>query len=613
MTTSFKDYCAERDEASIIAIRREYRCYLPRSRAMKAIILSAFGVWVLIFGAGLSSAAPLETAVAPRSGSMDDTFTLEVTARGPITAERPGVPDSDDFSVQYLGPQSITEIFNGSVDQRTIFVFQLIPKREGALQTPAIAIEVAGQPIISEKVTISVSKDAAEAAPDPDLILRQSVSPLTAFVGQQLNYQLEFMTAVPVSETTLPDLTIESFRSEQLGEDTQSVKYERNREYRTISIRRALFPLTPGSMVIPERSLRLKKLQPPSLSRFPFGGLSPFDAPFSGGTRATSVTVRAAAIPLTILPLPPAPPKLVGWNGALPLVGATSISVTYDESPIEQGTSKTITVSVITEGSGASIKKGLLSPQPSFRVYEEPGATQTSAQQGKLVTQRTVRLTVVPLTAGTMELGALALSYFDPGTQSYQTATSRTITFQVIPPAGTTPVALPSPTSSTTNPTITDQSRHEPDLVEESLSAQLIRRVGLPLLAFGMVSFVGLAAVCLLWITRLRRLRSRGPERFTKRLREASDINLLNHVLETILCELLSPGAPPVGGEGLKALVRRTIQDGGLQFDVLTFLNHLEATRFAPPTYGPIDHTALVKTSSLLIERIASYLVTPRR
>lgn len=391
-----------------------------------------FLVFLLTEGA---IAAPLETTLTPQSGSLEDTFTLEVTARGPVTAERPLVSEDTDFAVQYVGPQSITQIFNGSVDRRTIFVFQLTPKRDGLLQTPSVAIEVAGQQMLSDQLTIPVTKDSPTPPPDPDLILRQTVSPLTAFIGQQLRYQLEFLTAAPVEGTTLPDLTIESFRSEQLGEDTQSLRYERGRQYRTISIQRALFPLTAGTTVIPERTLRLKKIEPVRLPGYPFGGGSPFNDPFFGSPKTKSVTVRAAEIPVTILPLPPAPSNLIGWHDGLPLVGATSFSVVYDDAPIEQGASKTLTVSITTEGSGASLKEGLLTAQPTYRVYEEPVEARTSVQGGKLVTQRIIRLTIVPLAAGPLHIGPLAISYFDPDTRSYQTASSRDIVLTVTPSA----------------------------------------------------------------------------------------------------------------------------------------------------------------------------------
>lgn len=610
MTRAFSQFRTLSSRCSVRTVRgevpRELLGLRPSHWFIRFIALFFFSILLATF----ARAAPLETVLSPQTGSLDDTFTLELTAHGPITAARPEVAKSDDFEVQYVGPQSITQIFNGSVEQRTIFVFQLTPKREGLLQTPRIVVEIEGQQIGSNQLTIPVTKDSPTPLPDPDLILRQTINPSTAFVGQQLRYQLEFMTASPVAETTLPDLTIESFRSELLGEDTQSLRYERGKQYRTISIQRALFPLTSGATVIPERTLRLRKIEPVRLPGFPFGGGSPFDDPFFGSTKAKSVTVRAAEIPVTVLPLPPVPAHLPGWNAGLPLVGATSVSLSYDDTPIEQGASKTIIVSITTEGSGASFKKGLLAPQPSYRVYEEPVEAKTSTQNVKLITQRLVRLSVVPLVTGTMQLGPLKISYFDPDTQSYQTATSRDITFTVMAPAGSTPAPFVSPTASPTQPTITEPQPNEPGLPEESLSSRFIRRVGLPLLVFGGVTLASLIALIILSVMRVRRIRSRRPERLKKEIANAADIHLLSHAVSAALCELLSPGAPVVEGEGLKSLVRRSLRDGGLQFEVLTFLDTLEAARFASPSLAHLDHRALSNSACLLVERISHYRIS---
>ena len=533
-----------------------------------------------------ATATPLETTLRPSSGTIEDTFLLTITIHNAQETGQPAIGNSDDFTAQYIGPQSAVQIVNGVVSRQTSFLFELSPKREGTLTTPKVVIEVGGSTLSSQQRNVTVGPEAESARSSDEIGLTQKIAPKGGYVGQQLRYALELLTALPITEVTPPDLTIDNFRVEAMPEEPPSIAMRNGTPTQSLIIRRALFPLTSGTLVIPERALRFKTIDQSMIGGLPFGLSGIFDDPFARMGRRRPEAVRASSLSVEISPLPTPPDYLPHWEPAAPLVGATNISVSYDDTSIKVGESKTITVSIMTEGAAPEMKRGLLESGTHYRVYQELVEARTSIQNDALVSHRTFSVTIVPTAGGVVEIPPLALGFFDPESKSYRTAQSRSISFSVI---GPTPVPTATGNLELPHSGINDKSLATPPSIpltdggnRTALSNPApSKQPSLPQLLFAIASLFGIGSLVALFVLRRRRNRALSFDLHLMPIRNAETLDHLQQAVASSLVQALATSTQSISGENLKALVRHRVSDGALQFELLDILDSLDNSRFS--------------------------------
>jgi hypothetical protein len=581
-----------------------------------------------ILFAPLVSAESLTTQVSPRAGTIDDTFTLTITVRGRGEPTISSTPDSPDFAIRFIGPQTAIQIINGVFQQETSLLFEITPRRVGTLTVPSLEISIEGSRQKSEPLTVTVTAADPSTKSDDTIILEQSISSRTPFRGEQVQYQLTFLTQLPIAELAIPDLTFDQFWSIQPNENTAESTVRRGgKSYRSVAVRRILFPLTSGEITLPELTINPKVFERGSRAPFPPGAIDPFDIfansrhLFGAPQRTRRRTVSAQPLPLSVAPLPPAPADIPLWDSNQPLVGPTSITATYDDIPIDSGQGKTITLTLTSEGNISSWKRPLIQSNSSFRVYEEAGQTATVLHGDKLVTQRTIPLTIVPLSGGIVTIPPVSISFFDPATTSYQVTTSQPITFEVhgrrelpTPPPSSTSQPTPQPSlahetlqpTSVPVPTEAPADRYSPP---SSSISDLFRHLGLPLALF--LATASLCGIALLLFTtiRIRRNRPRSVAATKAEIASCQTINELSFTFGRILTALVQNGMAPPSGESLKALVRTTIHDPGLQFDLLTLIDDINTARFSRAEPHEREIVLMRDRALALVERVSRFSV----
>lgn len=379
--------------------------------------------------------------VSPQSGDTDEIFTFSVVIEGARGAAAPRLSDSQDFDVRYVGPNSFVSIINGSITARTSHIFQMTPRREGDLLTPSARVTVEGQSIDLPPLRVHVSKVTPQKAGDSkpgesEIIFRQSATPSSAYEGQQIINILDLYTSVSLPEIAPFDLATDGFWQEPISEGDRAQRTVNGRQYETIQIVKALYPLASGKLIIPSRLFRGKAAR--QVRHRSANTFNPFD-PFSNDifdsflqrVEYEDLSLRSNQIVLDIKPLPPAPADIQPLLGPATLVGDTTLAVDSDVSIARVGDSKTITYHVASEGNLNPLTELTITTPEGLKVYPERPETKRERRGGKLVLHRYFPFSIVPLKPGYIKIPPVRLAYFNHESSSYGIASSKEVAFSV--------------------------------------------------------------------------------------------------------------------------------------------------------------------------------------
>jgi hypothetical protein len=357
---------------------------------------------------------------APRFIGLDG---VEVSSRG----------TSSGMSVEVSGARSVRRTSK-------TFTYVLTPRVAGEHEIQ-IEVEIAGQayrPATAPELVVTgegfepeLEHDkAGDAPPSPDaeVIVWPVVDKATAYVGEQIIYELQIWERARGNLTIAAAPTFKDFWSEDLQSAQQQRRTPEQRlvggvPYRMHqTMRRALFPQKAGTLTIGGPQVQLQELSGPF-----FGGSGPPQT-FMG--RGLAIEVR---------PLPAAgQPKGFRANS----VGQFRINAEVDRAQVRQGEAVRLSLRISGTGNIALIEL----PEPpkleGLRSYEpKPETPKFELGKDKLRGSRVYTMLVIADQAGELEIPAFELPYFDPEAGEYRVAKSKPIKLEV----EANPDAAPSP------------------------------------------------------------------------------------------------------------------------------------------------------------------------
>jgi hypothetical protein len=378
---------------------------------------------------------------------------VEVSSRG----------TSSGMSVEVSG--------SGSVRRSSkTFTYVLTPRVAGEHEIQ-IEVEIAGQayrpataPTLlatGEGFEPELEHDkAGDAPPSPDaeVIVWPVVDKATAYVGEQIIYELQIWERARGNLTIAAAPTFKDFWSE----DLQSAQQQQRRtpEQRLVggvpyrmhqTMRRALFPQKAGTLTIGGPEVQLQELNGP------FFGRSGPPQTFMG--RGLAIEVR---------PLPAAgQPKDFRPNS----VGQFRINAEVDRAQVRQGEAVRLSLRISGTGNIALIEL----PEPpkleGLRSYEpKPETPKFELGKDKLRGSRVYTMLVIADQAGALEIPAFELPYFDPEAGEYRVAKSKPLKLEVEP----NPDAAPSPEPTTKRD---DDDDSEDELLAPAIASDTLPRV----------------------------------------------------------------------------------------------------------------------------------------
>ncbi len=581
-----------------------------RHRILWLLILVVVGILPVV-----SHAAPsVRTEITPASGSLDDLFIFTVIVEGASRSAPPLLSGGADFTLELLGSQTAVSIGSNGVDPKASYFYNLKPKREGELLTPAVEIDLGAEKITAgpTKVQIRSSPRAGSStSPGVDdlakdrIFARQSAVPTSVFQGQQVVNTLALYTQLELPEFVIEDLGSDGFWQEPLVDDDRSNKVINGVEHMVVQVKKALFPLRSGTLELPARKVRAKV--PIRQRAHPGQGFGFFNDDIFGGFFDTielrDIEIRSNATSIEVLPLPPAPSEIQPFLGTIPLVGSTALELSYPPDAINVGESKTVTVTVVSTGNLKPLKSLPLANQPGVKIYEDRPESRTDRRGSQLVFRQSFRYSVVPIKPGLIRIPKLQLAFFDPQKKSYVLAQTSDIAFPVSGKAlaSADQTATMSGNAHTPSAQISDNVRPHllPTLApvpvgpqlryEEPTTLQEISRQVSPQLALLLLAALTALVLIVLFASRLRAKRANPSLLSAAEIDRGSSCKELERALRRLAGERLHGVREDSTFDEIRSMVASQVSDRELALAIRSLLDDLEVLQYGSPSEGDQD------------------------
>jgi len=355
-----------------------------------------------------------------------------------ISGSRQGEPKLPEMEgVEILGRSSRAEfsLVNGATSVKRIFSYTLVPMRTGEIRIPSASLVAEGKTFRSRPITVKVVDVGSELPAPPSresrgnsppssrreksrLFVTASVDHPEVFVNQQLDlsFRLFREPGLNLGNLGFNEPPVVGFVSadNKPREDRYGTTLEGGR-YSVLEMKRAIFPISPGELVIESAEFkgdiltRLRRGDP-----F-FGGV--FADPFA--YEREPFLLRTDPVSIRVKPLPPgAPPD---FSGA---VGVYRMNAEVSPDQVAVGEPVTVTVTVQGLGNLDAVAMPSLEVGEDFRSYDPEVSTQTRLAGDRVGGTKVFRQALVPLSSGRKQIPPVRMSYFDPAAGTFRQISS---------------------------------------------------------------------------------------------------------------------------------------------------------------------------------------------
>jgi hypothetical protein len=556
------------------------------STILLLIAAAALGQEPVRVGATLSSptvhvgeTAVLEISVATH-GTEPDSVVMPILPPG-----LQSVSTADFSESQFSMPGGRSQILRRQIG--------LVARGAGRYQIPAVAVWVRGRRYVTPALVLTVSGAPSPRmafkgrGPGEEVVLQASATPQSVFVGEQVTLHVDALFSEDVRSRlrSAPEYQPPNPSGFWVYElpNPISVDFKRVKDqfYEVQTFRRAYFPLTAGSFVLPPAKLLYEVRE---------GFLN------TPETRE----LTSESIKLDVKPLPTAG-RPAAFNGA---VGRFLARAQLDPAQVPAGEPATLTLEVEGQGNMKSLPPPALPQLPGVQIYPPSEDTHVDMVDGVVKGSKRFSWVLIPQRPGRLEVPSLEYAYFDPSRQAY--GVSRTPTLYLdVSPGGATPRV--SRNTVTLRPIAMHASG--PDVLRWVRSREFAMLQAVPLLAV-----LGLA-----W---RRRSRARPRRTTNKQLRARIDARLAEldadagqitpnffAALETEFRAWLAerfnnPSLRTAHSSSIVTLLESAGVDGGRPAATAAFIEAVDHARYSPTPPDAQERRNLVARARTLVEQL---------
>lgn len=380
------------------------------------------------------------TADAPEVVVSGDQFRLTFTVNTQKVKDflAPSIKGFDVLMGPTRSQQSSTQIINGKVSSSSsiTYTYILMAGKEGTYTIPAASIEVDGEKVFSNALTIKVlppdqtagnsqanqggggssssrGQIAGSRITDKDLFIAATASKTTVYEQEAILLTYKVYTSVNLRQLMedMPDMKGFQMQEIQLPQQKQySMEHYNGRNYNTIIWRQyVLFPQQTGKLEIPAVTFDGVVAQQ-TISD------DPFDAFFNGGGY---IEVKKKIVaPKVVINVKPLPVKPANFSG-----GVGEFTMTSSINAKEVKTNDAVTIKLTIKGAGNM--KLITSPEvkfpEDFEVYDPKVTNNFDVSRAGLSGTQTIEYLAIPRHAGNFTIPPVEFVYFDLKSQSYKT------------------------------------------------------------------------------------------------------------------------------------------------------------------------------------------------
>ena len=379
--------------------------------------------------------SPITVQVNKTNFSTDELVILTVAVSDDSALQpRPILPHLDGLAVIDLDISTDVSVVDGKIHTEVTYTYRLQPRRTGLLTIPPVTVKIDDKMFKAAPISIKVNQGAPPVpssgnavSPDnlsppaeltgQDFFIESQVDLPTPYVGQQIIYTFRFYQAIQIYRQ--PQFDEPLFTGfETIGLPVREYNFDiQGRTYLITEIRTALFPTTPGQLVIH-----------PARLMFP-GNI--YEEPVELYTEPVTVEVKS---------LPNNAPA--DFNGA---VGQFEIKAWFSPQVAVTQQPSTLYVAISGAGNIQTLPEPIWPELTGWRVYDSLSSLTTDTKEdGSMTGTRVYERLVVADQVGDFVIPPATLVYFDPILAKYRTIATNPLSVKVIP----------VPTLNPTNPII---------------------------------------------------------------------------------------------------------------------------------------------------------------
>lgn len=387
------------------------------------------------------------SASAPGTVILGKPFQIKYEVNAKVSDFRaPAITNFDILAGPFKSESYSTQIINGNMTSSVTitFTYTLQAQKTGTFTIPSASITVDGDRITSNGLSIKVlpadEQSAASSGSSSanntaisaqNLFIRPVLSKSSVYEQEAVKLTYKLYTTYDVVQytaKTLPDfkgfLTQESERSSNTQLDYEN--YNGKNYLTAVLYEMLLYPQSDGEILIDkaefETIIRVQSRQPVR---------SIFDEFFESYSNvARSISVPGVKVNVKALPAG----KPADFCGVAGQLGLTS-SISTEQLKVNEA----VTLKINFNGSGnlKLIKNPEIEFPQAFEVYDPKVTNTFKVSAAGLTGTKAIEIMFIPRHAGTFEIPAYKLSYFDLSEGRYKTLSTPTYTLQVLKSDGT--------------------------------------------------------------------------------------------------------------------------------------------------------------------------------
>lgn len=427
-----------------------------KSRVTRSLV-SMIAMTLMMLLSMSANAAQINVAIDRNPIALTNSFQLTFSATKSPDDDPNFAPLQQDFDIINQQKSNQLSWVNGSTNRTIQWTLNVMAKRSGDLQIPAISFgDDASQPL---SITVTESTSVNAVSNDNELFLEVEANPIDTYVQAQILYIVRFYHRINLAQATLSDPELDNAVIEKIAEDTQYNTQIKGMTYRVTERKYAIFPQQSGTMTIAPLVLTAE-----AISDDP---RSPYNSFFSQHSTQTK-RVLSKAINLNVQA---APANFSGkhWLPAQQLTLRERWSNTDLQVKVGEPITRTITISA--KGATSSQLPDL-STQPSnseLKVYPDQPVINDQQNGDGVIATREQKMAFIPSTAGNFTLPAIDVPWFNTETKQMETTILPAVTLVAVASANTStnnaniPAASITPSVQKPNESILTPSSKAPD------------------------------------------------------------------------------------------------------------------------------------------------------
>lgn len=358
-------------------------------------------------------AARLQLAVERNELNVGDTVALQVQL---VDGRSRGVPEvrvGEGLTARFRGQSQETVMVNFETTRILNFTYALSAVAVGAWEVGPVEVEVNGQLVRADAITIKVVERAAGAAAAASV--RAALSDPQPFVGEVITYGLTFEHRGAAYNPRWTPPSLDGFAQLSQTEPDQSDSTTRRDgvDVTLAEVRLPLVALSPGAREVEPAVLTADMPAPPDRRT----GRRAVD--MFGRERTRPETFATPKLRVEVRPLPE--PRPADFSG---LVGTFQLEASELPRSLPLGGTVTQELRLRGQGSLAGFKLPSPATNDQLRVYDDAPTVVTGWRQGALISEALFRRALVPEREGRLSVPSTQLVVFDPELEAYVTLTA---------------------------------------------------------------------------------------------------------------------------------------------------------------------------------------------